>query len=90
MKYCESLRLNIGYTIENIKNEISKKYSIDYTSIGKIEIIKESIDARRKPNIYYMLNVAFELLDDKYDNLFKDIYVSHDGIRNEVLNILRK
>ena len=49
-----------------------------------MHILKESIDARRKPNIYCNINVAIEVLNsNKRINSLKDIEVSYLGIKSE-------
>ena len=84
MKLLEGLRLEIGYTEKDVVNAIAKKCKIQVKDIKRYEIIKESIDARRKPEVYYNLNVAFDT-DHKLDNL-KDIDVSHAGIVRQNIN----
>ncbi len=88
MKQLAGLRLDIGYTIEDIRQEIVSKTKCKLSSIGKIEILKESIDCRRKPIIIYNLNVAFEVLseDKKFEKL-PDIEVNHNGIEENFLDI---
>ena len=45
------------YNKENIKKYIQKKIKYSNLNIDEITIIKESIDARQKPNIFYILEV---------------------------------
>jgi len=82
MKLYEGLRLDIGYTVQDIRQELAKSLKCSINSIGNIEIIKESLDCRRKPIIIYNLNVAFEVREqlNKFTKL-KDITVNHDGIK---------
>ena len=81
MKLLQSLRVEIGYTAEDLKCAVAKKVGIKPQDITKIEIVKESLDARRKPNVFYNLNVAFECgcPNQKFLSL-PDIQISHQGI----------
>ena len=45
------------YNNDDIKKYIQKKIRCKKLEIDEIKIIKESIDARKKPNIYYVLEV---------------------------------
>ncbi len=51
-------------TIDEILNKTSKKLKIKREYIKKIDIIKESIDARNKNNINYVYEVDVEVLDE--------------------------
>ncbi len=81
MKQVDGLRLNIGYNESDLLRAIGEKLKILPKSVVKYEITKESIDARRKPNIYYNVNVAIEAnsSSDLYNKL-PDVVVNHDGI----------
>lgn len=56
-------------TIENIKKKVSKKLNIKLEEIKKININKESIDARKKPDIYFIYEVDIEVLNE--NNILK-------------------
>lgn len=86
MKLCENLQMKIGYCVEDIRAEISKRYSINKYMIDNIVILKESIDARHKPNVFYRVNVAFSCKDGKYNKGLEDVDVSYDGIAEEKLD----
>ena len=60
MKLIEGLKLDIGYTQVDLLNAISEKLGINVKDISKYQILKEGLDARRKPNVHYVLNVAIE------------------------------
>ncbi len=68
----EQLKLPIGFTLDNIKKEIAHTLNIFECDIYEIEILKQSIDARKKPNVIYVLNVSATLknnLENKFSNL---------------------
>lgn len=59
----------------NLKEVVAHKLRIEIDDIKEIKIIKKSIDARFKPNIYYVYEV--DILTDKEDYLL-DKYQSND------------
>lgn len=52
------IRLPIGYTEKDLIKAASKKCGLAFHKIRNIKIIKRSIDARKKPAVYYQLTVA--------------------------------
>ncbi len=68
----EQIKINIGFTCETIKEKCSSILSIKKENITKLIILKQSIDARHKPNIFYVLNVALEL-SNNLENKFKEL-----------------
>lgn len=58
MKLISELKLKPGYLSEDIFAAVKNKYGINKSEIESFEIIKESIDSRKKPDIYYVLNLA--------------------------------
>lgn len=73
------VKVNIfNSNIEEIKKQTSKKLRIKENDINNIKIIKESIDARDKENIYYIYEVEIDALNE--DEILKnnksgDIYI---------------
>ena len=68
----EQISLPIKYTASDLYKEISKKLKIKIEDILSCELIKLSIDARKKPNIKYVASVEVELkkgLEKKFSNL---------------------
>ena len=61
MKLLTELKVNIGYNENDIYDAIRKKYGIFRDEIEFFEIVKESLDSRKKPNVFYVLNVAVEV-----------------------------
>lgn len=58
IKY-QQLKMHPGYTMEDIREKIAQNLHIPKNSIKELEILRESIDARKKPQIFYILSVAF-------------------------------
>ena len=52
-------------SIENITKKVAKKLNIKEENIKNIKINKESIDARKKPEIYYIYEVDCEILNEE-------------------------
>ncbi|MCR5787813.1 MAG: FAD-dependent oxidoreductase [Bacilli bacterium] len=61
---------------ESIKNKISKLYGLD---IDLFKIYKLSIDARHKPNVFYVYEIDVDINDKKYLK-FQDIEQVNDEI----------
>jgi len=61
MKLLEGLRLSPKYSIQDLEQAILEKLKVKVSDIDTYEIVKESIDARKKPNIFYNINVAVKL-----------------------------
>ena len=45
---------------DNIAKKLSAETGLDICSISNIKILKQSIDARKKPDIYYVYRISFE------------------------------
>ena len=56
-----------------LKYEIANKLKTNINNIKEFKILKESIDARKKPIIYYVYEVAVELNNYNYINKNNDI-----------------
>jgi hypothetical protein len=59
------VRLGIDQPISNLRKEISKRLGIKQDEIKQIEIIKESIDARRKSKLDFVYSVDVELFSNE-------------------------
>lgn len=82
MKLLSELKVKLNYNEEDIFAAIKRKYGIFRDEIKSFEIIKESLDARKKPNVFIVLQVAACLEQKamaKAKNL-KDIEVDHSGV----------
>ncbi|MBQ9790464.1 MAG: hypothetical protein IJW24_02595 [Clostridia bacterium] len=68
----EQISLPIKFTDEIVKDKIAEKLKIKAKSIKHFEILKLSVDARRKPNIKFIASIGAELedcLEDRFENL---------------------
>ena len=85
MKLLTELKVRFGYGNEDILNAIKKKYGIFADEILDYDIIRESLDARQKPNIFMKLNVAVDVKKSAEKKLFKEknILVDHSGLNDE-------
>lgn len=58
------LKLNIDHTKEDLKKLIAKQLKIPEADIIQFSIIKQSIDARKKNELYYVYSVEVEVRDE--------------------------
>ncbi len=58
IKY-NQLKMHPGYSIQDIVGKVAAKLHIPAEQIKDLVILKESIDARKKPDVFYTLSVAF-------------------------------
>lgn len=68
----DQVLLPIKYTDKDILKQVSRKLNIKETSIESFEILKLSIDARKKPNVKYVASVGLNLnanLEKKFGKL---------------------
>ena len=74
---------------EELKNQIAKTLCLPVESIGEIKILKQSIDSRFKPNIYYVYTVAVEPLEtikirrkfEIYQENINDFYFNNETLK---------
>lgn len=89
MKLLSELKVKLGYRAEDIFHAIKKKYGIFKDEILDYEIIKESLDARKKPDVFVVLSVAVKLsksAEKKTKNL-KDIEIDHSGVNPDKVDL---
>ena len=68
----DQITLPIKYNDSDIKTEICKKLKINEKDIASFEILKLSIDARKKPNVKYVVSIGVNLnaaVENKFQNL---------------------
>ena len=65
-------------TKEELINKIIKKINIKKDEILDLKIVKKSIDARYKNNIYYIYEVELKLKDEDKIIKSKDVYVTNN------------
>lgn len=57
----DQLKINVSDEDNHIEKSIAKKLKVQRTDIRGIEILKRSIDARKKPELFYVYSVAVTL-----------------------------
>ena len=78
----DNIRLKPDYTEDNLKTEIAKNLKISKTEILCFEIIKKSIDARRKPDVKIVLSVGIKLKnEDQQLEVLHRIYKNNLNVR---------
>ena len=73
------LKLKINHTEADLKKKIAKSLHVNEDALLACEIKKQSIDARKKPDLYFVYTVDVEL---KNENKKKSI-----GIKNNLNNV---
>ena len=88
MKLLTELKVKLGYNENDIYKSIEKKYGLKREEIKSFLIIRESLDARKKPNIIISLNIAVETSKSSLVKLKKcsDIIPLVDGLKYEKIN----
>lgn len=61
----EQIKLSIDYDDAAIKGAISKALRTDINHIESYEIIKRSLDARKKPNLFYVFVLHVKVIGEK-------------------------
>ena len=73
----EQIKMPINFTENDLIKKCSEILKINKKLIKKHQILKQAIDARKKPNIFYVLNVGLEI-DEKIENKFPNLKFFND------------
>jgi len=89
MKLLTEIKTKLGYDEEDIYFAIERKYKLKKSEVEKYIIIRESIDARKKPNVIINLNIAVEVTKNSLYKLrdCKDYEPMLSGLEYEKLDI---
>lgn len=82
----DNIKLPVGYTQSNVLSAVAKNLKIHINDIETTEFIKLSIDARKKPNVFYVASIAV-VLKEKLENRFKNLKYSPN---REILTFKKK
>ena len=63
------------YLNETLENKILKKLKIKKENIISYEIVKQSLDARKKDNIYYLYTIDIKLTNEQKLKKYKDVSI---------------
>ena len=82
MKLLTELKVKLDWTEKDMFDAIKKAYGIFPDEIERFEVVRESLDARKKPDVVVKLNVAVCVKKQAFKKVSKcnDILVNHDGI----------
>lgn len=82
MKLITEIKLKYSHTKQDLLKSICKKAKISEKDIKNYEIIKFGIDARKKPDILFVYNVAIDVEKSLLNKLknFEDITPDHSGL----------
>lgn len=61
----DNIKLKIDYKDQDIRNAISKALRIPVDHVEEYQIIKRSLDARKKPNLFYMFVLHVKVANEK-------------------------
>lgn len=92
MKLLSEVKVKLNYGEEDIFAGIKRKYGIFRDEILGFEIVRESLDARNKPDVKMVLQIAANIskkAESKAKKL-KDIEVNHAGLEYEKINFSGK
>lgn len=64
----EQLKMQVGFCDEDLKAKVAEQLNISHADISNVRILKQAIDARKKPNVFYVLNVAVSLKNNLESN----------------------
>lgn len=90
MKLLSELKVPVNYIKDDIFVAIKKKYGLSEADIETYEIIKESLDARKKPDVFMSLNIAVNVKKQAEKKLSKlpEIQVDHTGLFYEKIKFI--
>ena len=82
------IKVAVELGFDGLKQEIANIVCLPISSIGEIKILKQSIDSRQKPNIFYVFSVAVELKEklkirrrfEEYSENLSDYYFSEEKL----------
>lgn len=85
MKLLTEIKVGLNYTETDMFLAMQKKYGVFKHEIEKFQIVRESLDCRKKPNIFISLNVAVQPKKSALNKLKKcgDISVNTKGVEFE-------
>ncbi len=66
MLQINQIKLRPGYSEAELNKKISSILKVSPSEIKHISIIKQSIDARKKPDIFVVLSVLVDVIDESY------------------------
>lgn len=82
MKLLTEIKIVPNYTETDVFDGIEKKYHLFRDEIEEFEIVKSSLDCRKKPQIFVSLNIAVRVKNKAKNKVCKlnDILVNHEGV----------
>ncbi len=79
----DNINMPVNYTDAELERKIRQKLKINEKKNFKIHKLRESIDARKKSNVHYTLNIGVEIEGYKNFLHFKEIQVDYTGLHYE-------
>ena len=95
MQRINGIKLKIGESESSLIGKVAKQQRVKPENIKYFKIVKKSLDARDRNNIFYTYNVDFSLIEEKMTeitSLFKEYGVllscHHDGFEKDFLEFI--
>ncbi|MBO7526801.1 MAG: hypothetical protein J6T74_02770 [Clostridia bacterium] len=87
MKLITEIKLKPGFLEQDLIKAMCEKAKIKPNDIKKYEIIKQGIDARKKPNVFCVLNVAIDcdVLVSKKLSKYPEFYPDHSLLNYDIV-----
>lgn len=85
MKLIPEIKVKFDYTEKDVLLAIKKKHNLFADEILNWEILKESVDARKKPDVFIKLNIAVDVKNQAKKKVEKllDVFPNHCGFEEE-------
>lgn len=61
----QQLKMSISHTKEELLKKVTKRLRISKKDITSMEIIRQSVDARKKPELFFVYTIDVEIEDEK-------------------------
>lgn len=74
----DNLKIIPPFSFDKLEKICAKTLKISQKSIKKVKILKKSIDARRKPNVFYIISAGIELENNLEDNFLNLKFIEED------------
>lgn len=58
------IKVHIEHTMDELRKKISQELKTDVNNIIDFKILKKSIDARKKPQLFYIYNICVNVIDE--------------------------
>ena len=75
----DQIKVNPNYKTDELYKICAKTLKIEQNSIKNIQILKKSVDARRKPDVFYVMSIGVTL-EKNLEEKFKDLKITVEDL----------